>query len=407
MVHGLPTGKIEEASLLAPTRDPAGVAVLVQRQIEGAVAIRFPITAAMLSSAQPLARVEVAWENLYEGKLSRGTIADTGASAQPGLSFQQRGPSVTAQAQVDLASVSAGGTYVRFLRAGGDQDNLFFVDHRGQIEKQPYPSFPERTLGKRGLALRADAVRVDGKTVPFATVRSAESSGDEDGADTLGFFRARPGGGPPEAISIAPGPSSPFGIDSNTSFSYQGGQPLFVHLGFTRRTSAWSVDLYPFRADGPVLGAPIHAPSQGVAMDKLRVCNAADRAKTPRIVAGPEPGTRRAIIVEGPDGARFAALVSQSAVLYGTFDAPCVGTLDAVPVQSDDAPVESTDRVLVPLSDLEHSWFFRVGAGETVETRTMRCKVDPAASVPPAVVRALEAEPVTARPGVRGGRRRP
>ena len=51
----------------------------------------------------------------------------------------------------------------------------------------------------------------------------------------------------------------------------------------------------------------------------------------------------------------------------------------------------SPDRVLVPLSDLDHAWFFRAGVTEALalEARTMHCRLDDRAQLPPNVSRAL------------------
>ena len=416
MVHAqLGSGKIEETTLLAPVRDPATVAVAVSArangesdQVEGAAAVRF-------STANDRGDLEIAWANLFEGQVSRAVIAGAEPPA-PNVNFSPRPAPVTAlpnvsiagTARVTLLSITAGGIFVRPLLASGDPP-LYFVDHRGRVEKSGYPGFPSITLDGQTLGAVVDAVRVDGKSVPVANVRPDGQAHDALTGDSVGLVRARPRGHGFvfDALSLAPSTQSPFRVTTSTGFSYLGDVPLYVV-----RTESFdggvAVDLFPFRADGAVVGPSFASPSQLDASVRFRACTAADRAKTPRVVVPPELGTRRAIVIEGPDGARFATLLSDHFALYGTRASPCVAALDGVPVREEDGAIvlDGADGALVYPGDLEHSWFFRVGAEpNTADARAMRCRVDPNAALPPALEAALESGVVRPKakplPGVR------
>ncbi len=377
MVHGTTGGKLDVVPLLPRLAKADGVALLAVPQVEGAAAIRFATPSAVAAPrgepdlAHPDA-IEVAWENLIEGKLSRATLRP--GPAVPAALGDAAEPGIAREARPELLSISAGGLYVR--PGSGATTPLFFVDHAGRIERSDYSAWPASTRLGEPLQVNADAVRVGGVTVPFAIVRGVARPGSNgDRLPATGLL------GRTRALAIAPSQEAAF--DTQTSFSYVGGAPMLVTQ--TRFGGQWETLTFPFRAGGLVdEGRP--APTQLRAAERPRVCTADDRAKTPRIVAPAELGTRRAVLVEGPDGARFAALVSSAMVLHGTIDSPCQAALDAAPP----AGVEVGDdglRAIVSLGE-QTGWLFR-GARD-VDARPMSCRVDPRAVVPQEAQRELD-----------------
>lgn len=390
MIHGSAAGRIEEAQLLPKLAKADGVAVVALPQVEGAAAMRFvtrepsakPEVIALgrrgdLETAQPSA-IEVAWENLFEGKLSRATLRPTPPITTSFGDSPDPGPA--REARPALLSISAGGIYVR--PAADDSAEIFFIDHAGKVERSAYAAWPTKTRLGEPLQVNADAVRVGTTTVPFAIARSAaRTTGNNDQHAATGLLGRGRGFG----FAIAPAKDGALGLDTHTSFSYAGGAPLLVVETQHAQSGAWDILTFPFRADGVVGDAKV-APTQARAIEKPRVCTADDRAKTPRIVAPAETGTRRAVLIEGPDGSRFAALASSTMVLFGTDASPCQAALDANPSRNLD-PGEESFRALVSFGE-QSGWLFR-GAKE-IEARPMTCRVDPKAEVPQELSRDLD-----------------
>lgn len=401
MVHGTTAGKLEEVALLPKLPKGDGVALLAVPQVEGAAAIRFPIKEPAAKGEIPAglamraeqdavhpSAIEVAWENLFEGKLVRATLRPTPpASAAFGDAAD---PGATREARPELLSITSGGLFVR--PGSGPSAELFFVDHAGRVERGDYAAWPSKTRLGEPLQINADAVRVGTTTVPFAIVRSAARTGSNTDRHAATGLLGRTG-----ALAITP--SRDGGFDTHTSFSYAAGSPLLVTETQLGATGEWEILTFPFRADGLVEDAR-PAPTQARAIEKPRPCSADDRAKTPRIVAPSEPGTRRAVLIEGPDGSRFAALVSSAMVLHGTRESPCQAALDATTPRGADTGDDAV-RALVSLSE-QTGWLFR--GGRDVEARPMTCRAEPKAAVPQEVQRDLDG--VVTPPSAQPPRRR-
>jgi hypothetical protein len=243
--------------------------------------------------------------------------------------------------------------------------------------------FPDRDVSGEELSMRPDMVRVGSRNVPVAFHESRVA------------FRGHTGSDEVEVLSLFPAPGQGFDISSSVSFSYLGSTPMLIHLA-TERSGLIRAGLFPFRADGAVLGPRTAAPTQAGLAARFRGCSAQDRATSARVVAPAEPGSRRGVLIEGPDGSRFAALVSAEAVLYGTADSPCGGAIEAIMVE-DVNRGDEIDRALISLSDLERSWFFR-SINDRIEARSMTCRLSPGAPLPPAVLRAVETDEPARRP---------
>jgi hypothetical protein len=255
---------------------------------------------------------------------------------------------------------------------------MFFLDHRGKIERMSPARFPDRDVSGDELSLRPDMVRLGSRNVSIAFHEDRVA------------FRGHAGSDETEIMSLFPPPNQGFDITSGAAFSYLGSAPMLVHFT-TERSGLVRAGLFPFRADGAVLGPRTPAPTQGALVARYRGCSSQDRSTTTRVVAPAEPGSRRGVLIEGPDGSRFAALASAEAVLYGTADSPCGGAIEAVSVEDVSNRGDEIDRALISLSDLERSWFFRA-VGDRVEARAMVCRITPGATLPPAVQRAVEAD---------------
>jgi hypothetical protein len=372
VVHALPGGKIEEVPLFPPIARSSKSALLVSgTQIEGTAAVRFVVPTTNGPGGDPgVKSLEVAWENLFEGKISHATIRDAGF-----VNHTFRGADRAELALPGFVSISNGGIYVR--PGPRATDPVYFLDHRGKSERMSPARFPERDISGGELSLHSDMVRLGSRNVSIAT------------QDGLAVFRGHAGSDEVDVMTLSPAPGQGFDIEHTAaSFSYLGSAPMLVQFA-TNRAGQVRGGFFPFRADGPLLGPRSAVPTQAALAARYRGCSAQDRATTPRVVAPVEPGSRRGVLIEGPDGSRFAALVSNDLVLYGTADSPCGGALDAIPVE--DNRGDEIDRVIVSLSDLERAWFFRA-INERIEARSMTCRLSPGASLPAAVLRIVEGD---------------
>lgn len=360
--------KLEEHVLFPATRDTGRLAMAVSAdQVEGVVATRLTLQPRP-GGTPTIQQVEVAWENNFENKLSRGTLPAPKEVSLPGLE-----PAIgqVSMVELPLQSISNGGVFVRL--DGSPRGELFFLDHRGKVERQPAPAPPLTDAQGEVLGLRVEAVRVGQSTVPIG-YRDA--------------VVARLGGRGFEAFSLFPPAGGSFSPENQLSFSYLNGVPYLVHIGQIPSAGVSQVSLLPFQASGPLLGARVSGPSQRLFMERGRPCTAQDRSTTARVVAPAERGTRRAVLIEGPDGSPFASMISDGMVLYGTSESPCGSVLDGVPAQEEQRG-QGAERALASLGS-EPGWYFRAGAGDVVETRPMNCKVAPGTTVPTEVQRALD-----------------
>ena len=169
---------------------------------------------------------------------------------------------------------------------------------------------------------------------------------------------------------------------------YKNGEPALYHVYRPGADGADVATVHTFKASGPVVDAGTAAPTQRDAAFTLRPCTDADRTGTHRIVSRTSRPSVRGIVVEAPDGGFFAGAVSEDMILYGTPSSPCVTVIDGSTVAEDDSGVAS-DRLLIMMNDLDHSWFFRRSERAPVEARSMKCRVNPKESLPKAVEDAL------------------
>jgi hypothetical protein len=377
-VHAPAAGasKPEEIPLMPATRDVGRAAMAVsQEQIEGVAAVRLELVPKKDGAPPGIQRVEVAWENHFEGKISRGTIP--APKDAPSLALEPALGQVSL-VSLPLLSISNGGVFVRLGNEGGSE--VFFLDHRGKLERRQAPVIPQVDVQGDDLNLRHEAIRVDGVTT-FIGYRDALVARLLD----RGKF---------EAVSLFPPADSGFLPENSLSFTYLNGASFLVHVGRVPQAGVSQVSLLPMRGAGPLLGPRVAGPSQRLLVERYRACAAQDRSTTPRIVAPGEIGTRRGVLIEGPDGSAFASMVSETMILYGTAESPCGSVLEGVPARQEQRN-EGQERALVYLGDLEHGWFFRSGVNDAVEARPMSCKLAPGTPLPPEVQTALDRRPPT------------
>jgi hypothetical protein len=377
MLHGAPglTPRLDVAPLLRPPAKNTHTALLASSQIEGGAALRY--TYEVGKDNQPIEgppkAVEVAWENLFDGKIGQGKVpVGTWPFTAGELQFAETGFVSTAAGHL---SVSQGGIFVRVV---SENAPLHFLDFHGRADKipeSPLDFLPASKISPEDdpSSVQREAVRVGGQNliVGLATTRLVRY-GAEKAAISLGVE-----GDPERADAVA--------------VAYKGTEPALQHSYLPPGDGRERITIHPFRATGPALDPPIEAPTQADVATTLRACTEAERSHTHRIVSRRSRPGVRGIVVEAPDGGFFAGAVSEEMVLYGTPENACATAVDARTVSEDSSGVPS-DRLLIMVNDLDHSWFFRRGDRAPVEARSMKCHVDPKLVLPRVVEDALDGE---------------
>jgi hypothetical protein len=370
-------GALDRTQLLAAAKKPQGYAFAALQQIEGAVAIRYPLPQSQPKGDGTVKNVEVAWSDLVAGKVGRAVIASAGPY-RPG--DYGRGPGASSLAAPALVSIASGGVYVRLHAALRDDQPTYFVDGRS-VETLPPVAWPDE-VGRVG---HSEMVHVGGSHVPLRLV---------DG----GIVRAiRSSEGPArytfDAVSLGASRPADFGWEQDVSVGYSGDKAgRIVSLGDARGKVATSA-LYPFRSSGAVVDPPVALPTQLDLPAVPRACSAGERKNTPRVVAASLPGTRHPIIVvDAVEPVRV--LLTDDAVLHGSSTSPCVAAFGASLVTSEASATPRIETAIIPLETPDRAWIFRAPRGKSdkdtlpaVEYRPMSCKPDPGAEVPVEVYR--------------------
>lgn len=368
VLHGIGGAKpkVESVELLAPVPRPQEYALTVSTQVEGAAALRYRTPEA--SGQSRLAAVEVAWENLFEGKLTRARIPDAGAYS-PGDYSRIAG--ATQVAAPDMISIASGGLYLRVHRSARDDQPTYFVDGRTVVTVPPVP-WPSSRLATRN----TEMARVSGQHVPVRVL-----------ADGAVLLRARRDGSGWAFDAFTTGLATPksFGLVQYRDIAYVGGQPglhltLMDRDGLDRRSA-----IFPFTTSGAAAGPPVAVPTQRDTGDQPKRCGGVTKESTPRVIIPYQGGTRHPIIVsDATEPVRV--LLTSRAVMHGTPAEPCVAAFDAEGVVLDPSdPSTRQDRALILLDDLEHAWIFKSASDDDsskLEYRQMSCRFDPSAEVP-------------------------
>lgn len=372
MIHGVPgaTPRLDVVPLLRPPPKGSSAAILGVSQIEGGAALRYTYDREKDGSisAKPPRDIEVAWENLFDGKIGRAKLPKSVVPLQPDDVELTEQPA--ARARVGTLSVSQGAIFVQVQSGRGP---LSLVDYAGHVETLEAKETPSIVVGPEQIPFRLEDVRVRGKALQI-------------GFSAVGVVRVEPG-----VASFALGIPGDTARADAAELVYRGGEPALYHVFRPLGDGGDLATVHAFRDTGPALEAGVPAPTQRDVAFTLRPCTDADRSGTHRIVARRSRPTVRGIVVEAPDGGFFAGGISEEMVVYGTAASPCATVLDGATVSEDDAGVPS-DRLLVMLNDLDHGWFFRRSERAPVEARSMKCRVAPKETVPKLVEDALTKE---------------
>jgi hypothetical protein len=359
---------VRYSELLRASQRAADSAYFATLQVEGAAALRYPIPGGTGASNTRLSRVEVAWENLLEGRRSRGTIADAG-NALPSDFAKTAGPA--RRAQPDLLSIASGGVFARVHRQAEQNQTTYFLDGTSVTE---IPPLMGELLPAKGT--RSEMARLGAETLGLsflnqgATVVRAKRQGERWRLDamTLGFVDLER-----------------FSLRQAHEITYAQGRAT-IHVTTRYADGKSEGYAYPLQAEGAVLGARFAVPTQADLQDDFG-CSALQRQSSPRLIAPAHPGQRRPVVVHDPVEP-LRVFLSDAAVLFGTPDAACAQAFDTEPVKTSLSPPSARERVL--LSADGPSWLFRVSPDNTrrdarIEYRTMKCSVDGGVTIPPEV----------------------
>jgi hypothetical protein len=187
------------------------------------------------------------------------------------------------------------------------------------------------------------------------------------------------------AMTIGYADAGSFSIEQHRDVAYARSR-AGIHLTTRRSDGTALSQLFPLQAEGAVLGTPIATPTQRDLADAPSPCTPQRRGDSPRIIAPYQPGRRRPVVVrDSVEPVRV--LLTDSAVLHGTPDAPCVDVFDAEQVKTSGA-INSRERALLSLDG--PSWLFRTALDNSrrdarVEYRSMTCRPDAGVELPPEV----------------------
>jgi hypothetical protein len=384
-----PNHAVSLATLFAPTRNPARVALDARSQAEGAAALRYTFAVGADGKptvGSPLRRVEVAWDNQFEGAPQRATIAVAG-TLRPG-DVSPRGTGVAAQANVEMLSVAPGGIHV-CPHGACDQpgDQILFLRGRGPVDTIPIPPWPERALGGGAIPLSRHVMHVLGKQVPiaihqnFSIILRAERH--EDGSYAF------------PALGLAPWNSKELGLGQVTYWAYLASGMMGLSQTVYHPTEDLAyARVMRFDTDQGVAKA-VPAPTQRSLSDPPVACTT-EKKDSFRVPSPALRGTQHPVIID--HGRMKELLHTQLAVLYGSPSAACVDVIDA-------RSEESTHRrALIPLGAMDRSWLLS-RQSNSLQWYGMRCRFDPGAKVeggnvgsppPPAPAPAGNKRPATA-----------
>lgn len=365
--YGGPRQRIERVDLLHPVSDASDRAFHVSLQVEGTAALRYRVPK---PGAEPTVRdVEVAWDNLVEGRVVRTRLAQGGVYRPGDVDVQK---SSTQRANPALVSIASGGLYVRLHSASRDAQITYFLDGRGteEIPEVPWPTVEDSEA-------RTEMARVDGQHVPLLLVG--------EGAQ---FVWARRSEAQWEFSAFSTGLADPsrHGIAQTVDITYLGSRAGLAVMMDSVRSNWRDAWLYPFPAGAAPAAAPVAIPTQNHVGQRPEACKEQQRATSPRVVAPFRPGTRHLVTVA--DAVEpLRTLLTGDAVLHGTPQQPCVAAFDARLVQPKGTGEPQLESAIISLADLEHAWMFRLvpdpeSRSPRVEQRPMTCRFDPTAEIP-------------------------
>ncbi len=371
--HGLGGAKphVETVTLLPPTPRASGFAFYVTSQIEGAAALRYPLPSI---GERKLVNVELGYDNLFENRVVLARLRDAGTYVSGDFTREQ---GVSQTARPNLLSIAEGGIYLRAHASLLNRQPTYFLDAQSSQELPPIP-WPSAVLRAQD---RPDMARLATQHLGLLAFGQGAA-----------WIRARFQSGKWSFDAGVTGLADPasFGLTQRSKITYLDNRAaLYVELADEAGRSA-AAQIFPLRADGAVLGAPLAAPTQLDLGPQPQACGSAERSSSARVVASNLPGTRHPVLItDAVDPPRV--MITGFAVLHGSPQSPCAAAFDAVPVANDSGGRPSESAIIV-LDDLEHAWLFRQiqppgNASLRVEYRSMSCRFSPGAEVPPELYR--------------------
>ena len=358
--------RVRYSELLRPSERAAESAYFATLQVEGAAALRYPVPAGPGAAGSHVLHVEVAWENLFEGRRGRASIADAGPQL-PGDFAKTAGPA--RQARVDFLSIGSGGVYARVHRQPEHDQISYFLDG---VSVEEVPALSSELLAAKGTSVEMARVGQDNLAL-LSVSQGASVVRAKHLKDRWAF----------EGMSVGFADLERFSLRQNREITYaQGHAALHVTIRFADGSSEGR--LFPLQADGSVFGPSTAVPTQAQLPDGALGCSARQQKDTPRLIAPHQPGMRHPILVHDPVEP-LRVFLSDAAVLYGTLDSACAQAFEAEPVRTPLAAPGVRERVL--LSAEGPSWLFRIAPDNSrrdvrIEYRSMQCSLDATAEVP-------------------------
>lgn len=362
------TPRVRHSELLRPSERPAESAYHATLQVEGAAALRYAVPGSPGASSTHLAHVEIAWENLFEGRRGRALIADAGPQ-QPGDFVKTTGSA--RRAQVDLLSISTGGIFARIHRQPEHDQVTYFLDGTSVQEIPPLTGDLVHAKG-----VQREMVRLGADSLALLYVR---------GGSTLVRAKRQRDRWSFDAMTVGFSDEERFALRQDQLLTYVGSRPA-LHVTTRFASGLSEARLFPLQSEGDVFGSGTPVPTQAQLQDGSFGCTPQQR-QSPRLLSRHLPGTRHPVLVQDPVEPQRVFL-TDAAILHGTMDAACAHAFDAEPVRTPLSVPGARERVL--LSAEGTSWLFRMAPDNArretrVEYRTMKCSFDSELDIPPEV----------------------
>jgi len=373
---------VQRMSLLAPGIGESS-AYEVRNQAEGIAALRYRYDKDPAGGVRPgpMRQVEVAWDHQLKGKIFRATIPDGGPMQPRDIADMRRGEA--SLANVQMLSVADDGVFLcPHATCGEGSREALLVDERGRVRKVRLPDPPGRGYGDRPVSHRDYVVRTGGKDIFMSVI-----------LDGNAVLRQRPAAGDrwtTDALALLPSTALADGFRSTLTWAFQGDSLVGMVFTATHPTHPGFAQL--LRLDTSTGAAALSdAPTQSDLGDPPRVCTAADRKGSLRIVVPSQHDTRHPIVVHGERNAVYV-LLSDYAVVYGPKGSACLSMYDTIASSTTPGSVSA----LVNAGTLDQSWLFMPAPAGGLRWRSMRCRFEPGATVP--APHPPDAEPPRAAP---------
>lgn len=360
----VPSHAVRTIPLLSPVPNASRFALEARSQVEGAAALRYAVVTDAEGKpvvGSPMGRVEVAWDNQFEGPPQRAVIAQ-GGELRAGDAIVSSGS--PPRAQLQLLSVAPGGIHVcPHAECNQPGDRVLFLRNRGPSESIPLTPWPNVGLGGKALPLSHHITRSKGAHVPIAT--------HEQRSVVMRAQRRDDGSHAFLALAFAPSDSKEVGLAGFSYWSYhpQGtiGLSHTLYHATKQLARAWVLSFDTEQGVGRLLPAP----TQRDLSDPPLSCTSAQRQGSHRVVSPVMTGAQHPVIIEA--GKRKTRLFTQTAVLYGEPGSACADVIDA-------SAEKGNRRALIPVGAMDRSWLLGLD-DTTLRWWPMRCRFQPGAKI--------------------------